>query len=369
MTGLLSARFTRSFRASRLEFHLDLPLHDAGVTVLFGPSGAGKTSALRVLAGLDREGAGTIRAGSDTWLDSAAGTCLPPPRRGVGMIFQEGALFPHLDVEGNVGFALPRAGRRAEVARLLALVGLADRGRSAPRELSGGERQRVALARALAARPRLLLLDEPLSSLDAPSREELRGSLRRLLHAMGIPSLLVTHDRLEALAIGDRIAVLAGGRVRQVGEVSEVFGRPADEEVARAVGVETVLPGRIVGRDRGVALVDVAGTRLAAMDPGGGGDDVLCCIRAEEVLIERGAPAEGGEGSRSSARNRLPGRVVSVTREGPLVRLSLDCGLPLSARVTRLSFDEMGIEPGDAVVAFFKAPSVHLVSRERVAGT
>jgi molybdate transport system ATP-binding protein len=342
---------------------------DGSVTVLFGASGAGKTTILRCLAGLERPTRGTIRFGQDIWFDLELGLELQPQQRGVGFLFQEDALFPHLTAAENVGYGigwLPPAARRDRVQELLRFVRLEGKGERRPRELSGGERQRVALARALAPEPRLLLLDEPLSALDAPTREELRVELRRMLAALRIPTLFVTHDRNEALSLADRIAVIADGRVRQVGPVAEVFSRPADREVARIVGVETVVPGRVVGCP-GEGLLDVAagdrGVLLRALDPGNVEAECFVCIRAEEVMLERGPIGQ------VSARNRLPGHVVGISAEGPLLRIALDCGFPLAALVTRQAGEELQLQLGEGVSAIVKSPAVHLVARETRAGT
>jgi molybdate transport system ATP-binding protein len=348
------------------------PLEGALVTVLFGPSGSGKTTVLRALAGLDRPDAGVIRFGGETWFDAARGVCRPPQARGVGLLFQEYALFPHLSVRANVGYGLHRlpAGERAarvtELSERFDLAGLLDR---RPAQLSGGQRQRVALARALAPRPRLLLLDEPLSALDAPTREALRGELRHLLEQAGVPAIVVTHDRVEALALGDRLAVLAGGAVRQVGPVHEVFSEPADVEVARVVGTENVFPARLARRQDGLVVVraggaaggDGAGAELVAVDPGGVEDEAYACIRAEDVVLEPVHEAEGGHGT--SAQNRLAGTIAARRDEGPLVRLTVDCGVRLVALVTRASADRLGFAPGARVWAVLKAPSVRLVPR------
>ena len=247
-----------------------------------------------------------------------------------------------------------REQRVGEVARLLRIEELLDR---RPVRLSGGERQRVALARALAPRPRLLLLDEPLSALDAPTREALRGELRALLHHLGIPSILVTHDRVEALALGDRMAVLVDGTVRQTGAVDRVFGSPVDEAVARVVGTENVLPVRVASRDAGLVEVQAGPVRLVAVDPGGLPAEAFACVRAEEVLLE------GPAGVATSARNHLPGSVVSLVPEGPLVRVTVDCGVRLVALVTRSGAEQLGLAVGTPVAALVKAQAVRLVPR------
>lgn len=361
MTARLAVSVRRRFPGGGgIEVAFEERLAPGGVLVLFGPSGSGKTTLLRALAGLDRPDSGSISFGDQTWLDVAAGVFVPPQRRRAGFLFQDFALFPHLTVAANVAYGLgglargERNDRTREVARLLRIEGLLDR---RPVGLSGGERQRVALARALAPRPRLLLLDEPLSALDAPTREALRGELRALLHQLGIPSILVTHDRVEALALGDRMAVLVDGAIRQAGPVDQVFGSPVDAAVACVVGTENVLPVRVGARDAGLVLVEAGTVRLVAVDPGGLPAEALACVRAEEVLLE------GVGGAVTSARNHLPGTVSSLVPEGPLVRVTVDCGIRLVALVTRSGAGQLGLTVGAPVVALVKAQAVRLVPR------
>ncbi len=341
----------------------ELPLGEAKVTVLFGPSGAGKTTVLRALAGLERPRAGAVRFAGETWFDGGSGAFVPPQRRGVGLLFQDYALFPHLDVQRNLGYGLarlPRAERARRVRQVAERMRVAHLLARRPAALSGGERQRVALARALAPSPRLLLLDEPLSALDAPTREELRGELRRTLEEAGAPAVVVTHDRVEALALGDRLVVLAGGAVRQVGPVHQVFSAPADVEVARVVGTENVLPVRLARREAGLAAVRAGRLELLGVDPGGLEDEAYACVRAEEVTLEE------TPGAASSARNVLAGTVVALADEGPLVRVHLDCsGERLVALVTRASAAGLALAPGRPLAARVKAPAVRLVPRPR----
>jgi molybdate transport system ATP-binding protein len=359
--GTLSFEIVRQFpRGPRIAARAAWPLEREPVTVLFGPSGSGKTTVLRALAGLDRPDAGFIDFDGQRWFDAAPPRFVAAPARRVGLLFQDYALFPHLTVAGNVAFGLrgPAADRRARVGELAERFGLAELLARRPGALSGGQRQRVALARALAPRPRLLLLDEPLSALDAPTREALRGELRRLLEAAGVPAVVVTHDRTEALALGDRLAVMVDGAVRQVGPVHEVFSAPADVEVARAVGTENVLPARVVRRVAGLVVLRAGAVELTAVDPGPAFEEAFACLRAEEVLLE---PPERHD---SSARNQLAGTVTAVREEGPLTRLTLDCGVTLVALVTRASAQRMGLTPGRRVVAAVKAPSVTVVPRD-----
>jgi molybdate transport system ATP-binding protein len=366
MAAELVARFTKRYPGGVvIEADLGLEPDRAPVTVLFGPSGSGKTTILRCLAGLERPEEGTIRFGDEVWLDTARGVGLPPQQRRIAYLSQDYALFPHLTVGGNIAFGLtaPAVERRRRVADLVARLGLEGLEGRYPSRISGGQAQRVALARALATEPRLLLLDEPLSSLDAPLREPLRRELRQWLTSVGIPALVVTHDRIEALALGDRLAVLAEGRIRQTGPVHEVFSRPADLAVARTVGVETVVPGRVVATSDSLATVAVGDVRILAFDPGDAGQEVFVCIRAEEVVVEQ------GQSSRTSARNHLPGRVTRLEPEGPLVRVRLDCGFPLAALVTRPACEDLGLDEGAPVTAIVKATSIHLVHRVAPAAT
>jgi len=361
MTVRLSFDLERRFPGGpTIRAALDEELGPGQVLVLFGPSGSGKTTVMRCLAGLDRPDSGFVRFDGETWFDGARRAHVPPQRRRVGLLFQEYALFPHLSVEENVGYGLDRAPapeRRERVTEMARLLGIEDLLPRRPGQLSGGQRQRVALARALAARPRLLLLDEPLSALDAPTREDLRAELRALLHRLGVPSIVVTHDRTEALALGDRLAVLAEGGVRQVGAVHDVFSAPADVAVARVVGTENVAPARIVGREGGLVQFEVGAARMVAVDPGHLDGEAFACIRAEEVMLERAPEAV------TSARNQLPGTVVAMSPEGPLVRVTLDCGFRLVALVTRLGAEQVGLAVGRPAVALVKAPAIRLVAR------
>jgi molybdate transport system ATP-binding protein len=335
----------------RVDAVLSLPLDRAPVTVLFGPSGAGKTTLLRLLAGLERPDAGKIVFRDSVWCDTARGVWLEPQQRRAGLVFQQYALFPHLSVERNVAFAAS-AKSAARMMERFGLTGLAGR---LPRTISGGEQQRVALARALAAEPDLLLLDEPLSSLDAAARIRTRRELRGLLAGAGVPSIVVTHDRTEAIALADWMAVMVEGRILQTGPVREVFARPASAQVAEAVGVENILPAEIVSRGAGLLRFSVGGATLECLD-GGESGAVLASIRAEDVALTRD-PA----GS-STQRNRLAGVVRGISIEGPLARVEMDCGFPLVALVTAQSAADLDLVPGESLSAIVKTTSVHLIA-------
>lgn len=361
MSGELRADFEKRFASGTIvRAALDVPMDRFSVTVLFGPSGCGKTTILRSLAGLERPEVGHIRCGETTWLDAASGVWLSPQRRGIGLLTQDLAMFPHLTVARNIGYGLSGVGkaertrRVGELMTLLKLDGLANR---YPHQVSGGQQQRVALARAVAPRPRLLLLDEPLSALDAPTREQLRRELRNLLAVLAIPTVAVTHDAVEAIALADRLVVVDRGGVLQSGSVQEVFARPASIDVARIVGVETVVPGVITQAVNGLATVAIGETELTAVANDAPVGPVFVCIRAEDVTLLR------GDAIPSSARNRLAGKVVAVEPHGPLLRIGLDCGFPLTALITRPACEELGLKQDEQVTALVKAPAVHLIPR------
>ena len=222
---------------------VDLAVQDGEFLGVLGPSGCGKTTLLRLVAGFERPDAGGIEIDGRAVVGPRRN--VPPEQRRVGMVFQESALFPHLDVAGNIGFGLPRRRRQERVAELVALVGLAGLQQRMPYELSGGQQQRVALARALAPDPALILLDEPFSNLDATLRAQLRGEVREILRSAGATTLFVTHDQGEALEISDRVAVMRAGRIEQVSTPDELYLRPVNRFVAGFVGEANLLPGEV----------------------------------------------------------------------------------------------------------------------------
>jgi molybdate transport system ATP-binding protein len=355
---------------------LDVEIAAGSMLVLFGPSGAGKTTILRQIAGLERPERGTIRFDGELWCDSARQQWTPPQSRRVGVVFQEPTLFPHLTVRDNIRYGIKSDGHRihigcasdahrmhvgctSDAADIATMLGIGDLENRYPRALSGGEAQRVALARALATGPRLLLLDEPFAALDAPTRLRLRRDVRALLQTTGTPAILVTHDRIEALAMGDLAAVVIGGRVRQVGPIADVFSRPADADVAASLGVEAVLPARVLGSSAGIIEVAVEAVMLhvAERDPIAAGSPVYACIRAEDVTLETRASGQ------ASTRNHLPGRIVHIASEGPIDRVTLDCGFALDALITRRSRQDMRLDAGVDVTVAIKATSIHLVPR------
>jgi molybdate transport system ATP-binding protein len=337
------------------------PIEASTVLILFGPSGSGKTTILRCVAGLEWPETGTIQFVSRRWLDTASGVKVAPQDRHIGYMPQDYALFPTYSVAGNIAYGLGHLSlqdRKKRVDEMIEMFQLHGLDTAKPDELSGGQQQRVALARAVAPRPLLLLLDEPLSALDAPTRMRLRDELRSLLKQLALPSIIVTHDWTEALTLGDVMAVISGGDVLQVGTPIEVFSRPQNAEVARVVGIETVVKGQVVGAAGGMVRVSVHGTTLTAVEGESAGPSVFVCIRSEDVLLER------EQATASSARNHLAGTVTQVIPLGPLARVTIDCGFPLVAMVTRSTVEEFGLSSGVSVVAAIKAGGVHLVSRQ-----
>jgi len=345
-----------------LECRETLRLGGARTTVLFGPSASGKTTLLRCIAGLERPDAGCIHFGGKVWFDPEQRIDRSPRERGIGYVTQESALFPHLSVRANVEFGLMRMARDDRESRSRKVIDALRIGPLLERRivgLSGGEKQRIALARALAPRPRVLLLDEPFSALDSPTRVSLRGELRDLLRMDGTPSILITHDRSEAMALADEILVLCAGRVVQRGSAAEVFNFPATAEVAGLVGIETVLEAQCESRLDGLLGFRTNEARLVAVDSGAiePGEEALLCIRAEDVILT------GAEESASSPRNRLPVRVMQMEPDGAMVRLTLDAGFPLKALLTRQACAELGLEPGSRAWAAIKAPQIHIIPR------
>jgi molybdate transport system ATP-binding protein len=351
----ISKRFGETFH---LDVAFQLPLEPPSVLILFGPSGAGKSTVLRCLAGLDWPDEGVIRFGPEIWFDFSQR--IAPQDRQVGYMFQDYALFPIYSVGRNIGYGLgplrgrERAQRVGEAVRLLGLEGLEQQ---RPSELSGGQQQRVALARAIAPRPRLLLLDEPLSALDLPTRVKLRDEFRILLKRLAIPTVIVTHDWEEALALGDRMVVIKDGTALQTGTPQQIFNHPSDADVAKIVGMETVMPGIVVDTRDGLVTVDVAGVQLHALGTSSAGANVFVCIRAEDVVLE---PAGGAA---SSARNHLSGRVCDIVPQGAVARVEVECGFGLTAIVTRSALEDLRLRPGERITAAIKAGAVHLVPR------
>ncbi len=340
----LSVHFTHPLRSFDASVELTVP--DGATTALVGPSGAGKTTVLRVVAGLLRPRTGVVTLDDRTWLDTGKGVDVPPERRRVGYLFQEYALFPHLDVLANVRFG---AGRGAPVAELLERFGISHLTAARIGELSGGERQRVALARALALEPGVLLLDEPLSALDAHTKAAVRIELHELLRELALPTILVTHDFEDAAALADHVGVIVDGKVLQSGTAAELVAAPADPFVASFTGA-TLLEGTASASANGLTEVVLdSGGSAWSTDRGTG--RVGLAIYPWEVSLGRELPAD-------SAVNHIRATVASIVPLGNRTRVRVG---PIVAEVTAASAERLGFREGDVVVASFKATAARLL--------
>ena len=326
MAGIQIERVTKRFGALTAVRELSLEIGDREFVTLLGPSGCGKTTLLRLVAGFVAPDEGTIRVGST--ILSTSTTVVPPERRGMGMVFQNYAVWPHKTVFQNVAFGLQvrRVGHReteARVARVLELVNLAGLERRYPNQLSGGQQQRVALARSLVVEPGILLLDEPLSNLDAKLRERMRWELKDLQRRTGITFVYVTHDQAEAMALSDRIAVMHQGAVMQLGAPRAVYTRPANRTVADFMGLINLIPGRVLRAAGDASLVALGGDHPVdlSLPPGSvDGQTVQVAVRPESLRV---TPLVAG--SSSALSEALPGKVVEVTFLGNLT----DCHVTL----------------------------------------
>ncbi|HEU0337451.1 MAG TPA: ABC transporter ATP-binding protein [Gaiellaceae bacterium] len=339
----LDVALSHRLRAFRLELRVEVA---AETVALVGPSGAGKSSVLRAVAGLLTPDAGHVRLGNETWLDRASGVDVPAERRRVGLVFQDYALFPHLSVRGNVAFGSREPARVDDLLERFGIGGLAG---VRPVALSGGERQRVALARALAREPGVLLLDEPLSALDAHTKATVRAELHELLGGLGLPTVLVTHDFEDAAALATRIGVLVEGRLLQVGTPEELVATPADPFVASFTGAN-LLPGSAAPGPDGLTEVtlDAGGVALSTDVARG---RVALAVHPWEVSLARAATDD-------SAVNHVHATVLSIARLGNRARVRVGA---LSAEVTTASVERLGLAVGDPVVASFKATAARLL--------
>lgn len=324
------------------------------VFAIIGPNGAGKTTLLNILGLLQDAKPGALEIAGRNALASSDRTSL---RRSMAYLFSR----PYLvndTVSDNIALPLKFRGemddgRVAEMLETFKISHLRDRNAN---QLSHGERHRVSLARAFVTKPKLVLLDEPFSSLDARVKEAIIADLGRLTKAAGTTVVLVTQDQEEALALADQLAVLKNGRLLQCGEPGEIFSRPASRDVADFVGVETLLNGEVTAKSDNLCSVHVGGDTLEVVSACLPGDKVLLCVRPEAVTVSKAAEA-------NSMRNHFRGKIVSAEPWRLEHRLSIDCGFNLIAAVTKRSLDEMGLKPGDEVFASFKATAAHLIRR------
>ncbi len=336
-----------------------LEVFQGQVLSLIGPNGAGKSTLMLTLAGLLKPSRGAIFFQGERIADGGFAY-----RRHIAMVFQEPLLFDATVFE-NVATGLKIRGMsRGDIVRAvpgyLERFGIGHLAKRSARKLSGGEAQRTSLARAFVTKPEIVFLDEPFSALDPPTREALTNDLERILRETHTTAIASTHDQTEALRLADRIAVVIGGKIAQIGPVAEVMNRPADEFVASFVGVETVLPGRVVRVSDGAFAAAVAGGReveaVGQVEPG---DAVLCCVRPEQVTLSPNPTPPG-----SSARNVFAGTIRQITPLGLFQRIRVDCGFELVAYVTRQSLEELGLTEGKPVSASFKATAVHVIRRK-----
>jgi len=356
MTTVRLENLTKAFGEVRALESLDLEVRDGELVSLLGPSGCGKTTALRLVAGFERPTGGRIL------LDGEDVSHVPPSKRNMGMVFQAYSLFPNMTVEENVGFGLrvrKESGekRSRRVGELLEMVGLSEAANRYPHQLSGGMQQRVALARALAVEPAVLLLDEPLSALDAKVRGQLREEIRRIQTEVGTTTLFVTHDQEEALALSDRVAVLSNGRLEQVGTPPEIYGEPETPFVAEFIGTMNRLEATVVGP----GLVEHEGRRMrvGATEDRRAGEKVLVLVRPESVEISE--PGES-DGNGQRAEGVMDGRVVGRSFMGPVTRVRISNGADDAITADLASRDAHSIAIGDRVSARFDPASARVLS-------
>ncbi|MCK5216274.1 MAG: ABC transporter ATP-binding protein [Methanosarcinales archaeon] len=346
----------KSFKEKEVLRSLNLNVKKGEMFVLLGSSGCGKTTTLSIIAGLIREDKG------DIYVDGSRINDIPPHKRGIGFVFQNYALFPHLNIYENIEFGLKarhkQRNNRNEVKRALELVGLDGFDNKNPMKLSGGEQQRVALARALVTEPECILMDEPLSNLDAMVRERLRHEMKQLQKDVGLTTIYVTHDQVEAMMLGDRIAVLNNGQNEEVGTPENIFYRPQREFVARFIGMKNIFNGKITTLDEegGVMQISTENFELTAvLIPSSEGTHVKACVRPEEIILMK-------SDQKTSARNEIAGRIITIFPNGPLMRVLVDVGEDeISVDITRLATRDLGLKKGDKVILKFKATSVHVI--------
>ncbi len=334
MSAITCSGLAKSYRRVKAVDGLELEVGRGSITALVGPSGCGKTTTLRLLAGFERPDSGTVSAGDRVL--AGPGEFVPPEDRRIGVVFQEYALFPHLDVAGNIAYALGRKADKERVTDVLRLVGLEGISDRQVHELSGGQQQRVALARALAPSPEVVLLDEPFSNLDASLRDRLRQEVSAILRETGVTAIFVTHDQEEALSVADTVAVMSEGRIEQIGSPEEVYSRPANRWVAEFIGEIEVLEGQV--RD------GRAECELGSVPAGNAVGEVDVLIRPESLAVA----------VRASGRS-VPAEVVSRRFFGHDQLLELRLGSGRVVRSRQLGFPTW--HAGDRVYVTIDGPA------------
>lgn len=373
----LSVRIKKALGSSSLEsrrdvtserFQLDVQFDvPPGFAILFGASGSGKTTTLKSISGIVRPDAGRISIDDEVLFDSERGIDIPIRSRGVGYVFQDLALFPHLTALANVEFGmshLQRGDRRRRAEAMMEALHIRQIARRKPREVSGGEAQRVALARALSCGPRILLLDEPLSGIDEATKLGIISDLKSINREMRLPILYVTHNREEAISLGERVIVFEGGRVIARGEPIEVFGVPITTSVARLTGVENIFVGRVVGKSESggtmtVEISDGSGSCKVEVPFGNQaqGEHVTIAVPSGDILLATEEPRS------TSLRNRLNGRISGIEDRVNRTVVSIHAGVTWNASVTRQAVRELGLSEGQEVWLAFKTHSCYLLDQ------
>jgi molybdate transport system ATP-binding protein len=363
----LGCRIQKRF-AGQQEFAVDVSFEAAtGFTILFGASGAGKTTLLDCVAGLTRPDGGRISIGGRVVFDSSSGVNLPVAERHVGYVFQSLALFPHMTAEQNVSYGLkhlPSNERRRRTTAMLQAFRIAHLGGRNVRDISGGERQRVALARTLVTDPQLLLLDEPLAALDAPTKSHIINDLQQWNRTQGIPILYVTHSREEVFALGESVIVLEAGRILRQGTPHEVMTAPLQETVAQLAGFENIFDAVVeaLSPDRGTMTCRLSGDggSTAIETPlvrGGVGTSFRIGIRAGDILLATVLPRA------LSARNIIPGRILSLDQRDVMISARVQCAVEMEVHLTLAARDSLQLEVGREVWLVIKTHSCHLMQR------
>lgn len=343
-------------------FTLELDAEITGnVCALFGPSGAGKTSLLDLIAGLRKPRSAFIELDGETLTDTDRGVCIPVPKRRIGYVPQDGALFPHMSVRHNLLYGRKPGGEDGKfsfehITEVLDIRELADRGIG---NLSGGEKQRVALARALLASPRLLLLDEPLTGLDLSLRARVLPYLQRVRDEFAVPMLYVTHNLSEVLALCDSMHVIHEGRIVQSGKPIDVFNAPQSLTVARAVGTENIFVGKVVRHspEAGLTSIDLGGTQVdAAYNAQPVGSPVTLGIRSEDIIVATERIMN------TSARNVLEGTIRHIQRDAEKTELVVNCGIDFKVSITAGTITALQLATGKRVYLLMKARAFHLLT-------
>lgn len=352
------------FERFELDVEFEVP---SGFTILFGASGCGKTTTLKSISGIVRPDAGRISIDHEVLFDSERRIDLPIRKRGVGYVFQELALFPHLSARANVEFGmtnLSNTERRQRAEIMMEALHISHIARRKPREVSGGEAQRIALARALSCKPRILLLDEPLSAIDEATKLGIISDLKSLNREMCLPILYVTHNREEAVSLGERVIVFERGRVVARGLPIEVFGAPMTASIARLTGVENIFTGRILVKSEagGTMTVEISdGTGSCRVDvPFGNqaqGESITVAVPSGDILLATEEPRS------TTLRNRLKGRISAVEERMNRTLVSVRAGVTWNASVTRQAVKELGLSEGQEVWLAFKTHSCYLLDQ------